>query len=464
MPFSLNYAQHQNLGRHIMQEVYQYLVDSASPSVELQTDGTFDAIDIWGDGASGKISVESCTLTTPESLLDWVDKNSSETTPSTSCNSRSYLGRIVVADRDSTMTWRSPCGPVADRFGLRLAHDYAVGSMMGLTTFPPAQTQPGTRAYAAVHTTLATIWSQETQELEVSSRASSETTSGAPRLQAIILTSPKERAEVRRILQRPWDSSLFMHPMFLALLVGLVLGQLVNKTHNTIHLSVRSIEARTGHHNSSRLLEQVDYVSGSWGHLSAKMSGFARKLANTSRKIEMTHKLHEFMLLHAAEDDGTTELVKHQLELLKGRVDMQRLQNDFLVQKVNIQLTAVSACIRHPAARLALIKTLSQLFNLTARKDSATGLKSATSMEILALVALLFLPGNFVAALFSAPLFDWEHAPADDTDGIGVGIKPQFHLFVAITVPLTVLAFIAYAGWSVFQRWRFQRTTDEERG
>jgi len=85
-------------------------------------------------------------------------------------------------------------------------------------------------------------------------------------------------------------------------------------------------------------------------------------------------------------------------------------------------------------------------------------------MKTLALLALLFLPGNFLAALFSAPLFDWDNANSANPNSIGVGIKPQFNLFWAITIPLTVVAFILYVGWSLFEKRRFETTLDEETG
>jgi hypothetical protein len=73
-------------------------------------------------------------------------------------------------------------------------------------------------------------------------------------------------------------------------------------------------------------------------------------------------------------------------------------------------------------------------------------------MKTLALVALAFLPGNFVAALFSAPLFDWDRVQNADLSSIGVGLKPQFNLYWAITGPLTVLSFVIYVGWLLLQR------------
>ena len=74
-------------------------------------------------------------------------------------------------------------------------------------------------------------------------------------------------------------------------------------------------------------------------------------------------------------------------------------------------------------------------------------------MKVLALGALLFLPGTFLATLFSAPFFNWD---GTNSKSIGLGIKPQFTLYWAITIPLTGLTFILYALWLLLQRRRRQ--------
>lgn len=72
-------------------------------------------------------------------------------------------------------------------------------------------------------------------------------------------------------------------------------------------------------------------------------------------------------------------------------------------------------------------------------------------MKILAIVAMLFLPGSFVAALFSTPIFDWAELDDEDTS-IGVRVRPQFALFWLVVGPLTLLVFVLYALWLVYQR------------
>jgi hypothetical protein len=87
-------------------------------------------------------------------------------------------------------------------------------------------------------------------------------------------------------------------------------------------------------------------------------------------------------------------------------------------------------------------------------------------MKTLAFVTMVFLPGSFVSALFSTNLFDWNNREGQD---IGILTTPQFRLYWAVTIPLTVITFILYFMWAEFssfdrsqrrerKRWGFPRT------
>lgn len=73
-------------------------------------------------------------------------------------------------------------------------------------------------------------------------------------------------------------------------------------------------------------------------------------------------------------------------------------------------------------------------------------------MKTLAVVTMFFLPGSFISALFSTPLFDWDSVDMSDWSKIHVGTAPQFVLYWLVTVPLTVVTFILYFMWLRRQR------------
>ncbi|KAK4233674.1 hypothetical protein C8A03DRAFT_38605 [Achaetomium macrosporum] len=97
-----------------------------------------------------------------------------------------------------------------------------------------------------------------------------------------------------------------------------------------------------------------------------------------------------------------------------------------------------------------------------ARRDSA-------SMKTIAVVTLVFLPGTFVAAIFSMSMFQWmpdedsNDDMAKDKDSSRI-VSQWFWLYWAITVPLTIGILICWVLW--FKRWerkwRQEHESDEE--
>lgn len=91
------------------------------------------------------------------------------------------------------------------------------------------------------------------------------------------------------------------------------------------------------------------------------------------------------------------------------------------------------------------------------RQISLTTQRDAASMKTLAYVTMFFLPGSFISALFSTPLFTWDNVDVTDESTIGVGTTPQFRLYWAVTVPLTVVTFLLYFLWLWWQHHQRKR-------
>ncbi|KAH7130837.1 hypothetical protein EDB81DRAFT_807573 [Dactylonectria macrodidyma] len=421
-----------------MEEVYRHL-GSASFKSEQETGLPFH--ELSRNQTSGELDIRLCDPT--QRLPARFDGNST---------------RLALIVPFSKRQWESPPAEefsqvlggfglrrILSDFGLELAHNYAMSCVAGVAALPPQSKPNGiVDTYTLVYRPkLAAIWSFTRPASSAASTGQPSSTSVSTRnsssthfpTQAIILAGKNERDKLGLICKRwkSWDSALTSHAMFPAFLCGLIMSHEVDETQNTIKQQVRQVEVRTGHHNFASRQEQP--AAGSMGQLSAKMSGFATKLASTRRKIKVARELQEFMLAHEKKGPAATRvanvaavtLIEHHAKLMDNRLRMQLLDNEFILERVNIQLNTI--------------------FNLIAQEDSI-------SMKALALVALIFLPGNFIAALFSAPLFDWDSANANS---MVVATKPQFNLFWAITIPLTVLAFVLYVGWLLFQRRRRQK-------
>lgn len=103
-------------------------------------------------------------------------------------------------------------------------------------------------------------------------------------------------------------------------------------------------------------------------------------------------------------------------------------------------------------------------FNLATQRDNRTNLKIAdlttkiatetqkdsSSMITIAALTLLFLPGTFVAAIFSMPFFQ----TSSPESGAHLSVAHSWWLFPAITIPFTILVI---GIWSLWRMWRDKR-------
>ncbi|PPQ63838.1 hypothetical protein CVT24_009788 [Panaeolus cyanescens] len=84
-------------------------------------------------------------------------------------------------------------------------------------------------------------------------------------------------------------------------------------------------------------------------------------------------------------------------------------------------------------------------------KIAMAGQKSSSAMITIAALAMLFLPGTFVSAIFSMVLFK---TGSDEDGNHVVSAGSQWWLFPAITIPLTVVIFLVWLLWKKLARSR----------
>lgn len=120
--------------------------------------------------------------------------------------------------------------------------------------------------------------------------------------------------------------------------------------------------------------------------------------------------------------------------------------------------------------RIAL--QLNTLYTVTAQMDNrlsarlaANSGRDSVSMKILAFITALFLPGTFIATLFSMSMFDWQHggdaaisASGGSGDRNGGLLSDQFWIYWAVSVPLTMLTLVGWAVWWKIEIGRYQQS------
>ncbi|KAK1751037.1 hypothetical protein QBC47DRAFT_83446 [Echria macrotheca] len=434
---------------------------------------TFQTLELWCDDEGETTKVE--TRSVPSLSVDnWLHEPS-EKYISTTDHTR--MLRLVWIGLDSETCRHSPSTRelqrILETWDLERGYDYARSSFAGVSALPPSPSHPTKQVFTATyHPKLAMAWSHDTETSQTN---------------MVIFAEGEERTEFARTLRSRWSRALVSHAMFPALVCSLVLARELDGTLDEIKTVVRNVEARTGHHRFSTR-RQTRPAAGELGSLSAEMSGCSAKLANGSRKLQVVEALNAFMREHLGEEEDiphpavetrpktadsygehsflkeidekprptttTTEsgpaILTHYLGILGHRAAMQQVDTTYVQQRVQVQIAALFHLIAQQDNAIAF-ETASATRSIA--KDS---LQDSSSMKMLALVAMFFLPASFVAALFSAPLFDWDGVGAKG-GSIGVATKPQFALFWAVAVPLTVATFLMYAAWIVAQKRRMRR-------
>ena len=96
---------------------------------------------------------------------------------------------------------------------------------------------------------------------------------------------------------------------------------------------------------------------------------------------------------------------------------------------------------------------------LSARIAVSSG-RDSTAMKTLAFITALFLPGTYIATLFSMSMFEWQASPSDapstsssssSSSTSTVGVSNKFWIYWATTIPLTVAVVVGWRLWWVHE-------------
>lgn len=89
------------------------------------------------------------------------------------------------------------------------------------------------------------------------------------------------------------------------------------------------------------------------------------------------------------------------------------------------------------------------------------GKRDSIAMKTISILGIIYLPGTFVATLFSMDMFSW-----GENDGRGassLGVSSSMWVYWAVSVPLTIITCLVWVVWSRSesqrsnQRWTIHR-------
>ena len=174
---------------------------------------------------------------------------------------------------------------------------------------------------------------------------------------AIGLARSRKITILQDLLSTTFVQRLSGHELLLPFLCALLLCQESDAVQTEIARKVREVEVRTGYHMWESRFERP--AGGDLNSLSAKMGGCETKTAMLFQKLDTVRELGKFVSQEAESvfekgycDEVAQRELKMHLDVLMQRVKTQRVEADFIGQRVKSQLTAVSKTLRTHAEDL----------------------------------------------------------------------------------------------------------------
>ncbi|KAL4903072.1 hypothetical protein BDW74DRAFT_169285 [Aspergillus multicolor] len=157
-------------------------------------------------------------------------------------------------------------------------------------------------------------------------------------------------------------------------------------------------------------------------------------------------------------------LVRVMTEITDSGPDLRPEASDVILGLLDHNITLARSLEDHVLGiqkRLEL--QLNVLYSFVAQTDNrlsarlaATAGRDSTSMKILAFITTIFLPGSYVATLFSMNMFNWDDGSGSSTaDSDAATISPQFWIYWAVAAPLTAITLAGWALWWSFEKHRY---------
>jgi Mg2+ and Co2+ transporter CorA len=75
-------------------------------------------------------------------------------------------------------------------------------------------------------------------------------------------------------------------------------------------------------------------------------------------------------------------------------------------------------------------------------------------MKAITFLTMTFIPPTFVATIFSMGFFEIARKATTENSEVELRVAPQIWMYVAVTVPLTVVVIGACAVWLKWNEWR----------
>ncbi|KAK0725499.1 hypothetical protein B0H67DRAFT_598733 [Lasiosphaeris hirsuta] len=186
-----------------------------------------------------------------------------------------------------------------------------------------------------------------------------------------------------------------------------------------------------------------------------RLNTAATDVINTSKVLKWDRRYCKF-LRQACEGIRSSEVhspvdvekgLEGFLSYLEGQVGSAADFGESMRLRLDIQLNVLYNFISHAGNEL------------NSKIAAAAGLDSA-AVKTLAFVTAVFLPPQFVAAMFSMTMFNWQTSTSNGSPEEAAGesaVTPSFWIYWAVTIPLTLFIMVGWWVWWQYQRQYYAR-------
>ncbi|KAK9414362.1 hypothetical protein SUNI508_11324 [Seiridium unicorne] len=273
------------------------------------------------------------------------------------------------------------------------------------------------------------------------------------------------RAVMHGAMPAQWDSfirilddclHLCRHPLLLPTLIFVTHRRNIERYRKHIDAAIHQLERDTGFGVAGFLITAEDHIPAQHvfklDSALIKLQSQQTELAILSSISRFSEKLADFLLititkldqaLRTSDHDSIVHLedeILHMLELPHNQAQLALSQIQSLKERLQSQTDLIFNLISSEENKISrLVAEESAKVAVASRRDSV-------AMKTVAVLTMIFLPGTFVAAFLSMPLFEWNV----ETGGYPSSTSFQW-IYWVITLPLTIALMV---GWRVW--WRME--------
>ncbi|MCJ1467675.1 hypothetical protein MMC07_006300 [Pseudocyphellaria aurata] len=260
-----------------------------------------------------------------------------------------------------------------------------------------------------------------------------------------IFMLPKIKLDIRNVA----EELLHFAPsrMFLPLFTARFTVDALSFKSGQLHDQAAEIERHSGHH--SAVLQPLPATYAQLKRLSADATATANLVSYQKVVISpLIDELLQYLEQGCDLDDSLcTDLQRH-IANLRQRLKSLTIYFTYLERRAERQV----------AATMHLVNEANASTNLAVAHDTkdiaVASHHDSSSMKMLAAVTTAFLPGAFVAALFSMNMFDWF------ASGGAPVVSGRFWVYWSVTLPLT---FITVGLWVYWEHWAVSKQQRQRR-